>query len=573
MIETRTARVGLGLVLLAAVLYLPRLGASALWDPWEPRYAQAAREMAAAHQWLVPHYREDPRLNRPPLTYWLIGAAQAALGVSELSARLPSALLAGLAAVALGAALAARGRPLEGFLAGAALLTTPQWLLVGRFATPAAPLSAFLALALALALVRPLAQSPRGSRALFAGVVLLVAAAGLTDWPRGLLLPLWAVLGWACLGWSFKGPLALAIVGAVYHVAQLTYSVRLNLAAIALAFLASALVLHRRAGVTVRALVAGLVLLTLLVAPWFLHVLREQPGELSLFRYKYAFNLGESEHRHVGPYGYVLRVVAVGAMPWSAAAAAGLALALRRRRDELARLAAGAGLGGLLFFTLSEAKMAYSYVVLQPAIAVLAGIGVVHLARRIDWVLAIAAGAFLAVARLAWTDPEQILETATVKWNLQGVDVTAAVAAVLGAWLLALLAAHLRGRESWAVATVLPAAFFAGMWGMSVVPRLAPYKSAGPMWQTYLARRGGDEPIGLVGEPSLDSAFYYSDNAIVRPDKPEELERFLGGPGVKFLIGTQEGIEPAVHGFPGRWDFLERKHPTHRLLRYDPAGL
>src|SRR5262245_27821211 len=189
MIERRAARVALGLLLLGGALYLPRLGASGLWDPWEPRYAQSAREMAAAHDWLVPHYREDPRLNRPPLTYWLIGAAQAALGVSELSARLPSALLAVLGAAALGAAVAARGRPLEGFLGGAALLTAPQWLLVGRFATPAAPLAGFLAGALALAFMRPLARGGGGARALFIGLVLLVAAAGLTDWPRGLLLP------------------------------------------------------------------------------------------------------------------------------------------------------------------------------------------------------------------------------------------------------------------------------------------------------------------------------------------------------------------------------------------------
>ena len=121
--ERRVWLPALALLLLGLALYLPRLGASGLWDPWEPRYAQAAREMAAADNWIVPHYRLGPRLNKPPMTYWLIGASHSVLGVNETAARLPSALLAVLCPVLLGLAFAARRRPLEGFMAGAALLT------------------------------------------------------------------------------------------------------------------------------------------------------------------------------------------------------------------------------------------------------------------------------------------------------------------------------------------------------------------------------------------------------------------------------------------------------------------
>jgi len=143
------------LVLLGFALYLPRLGTSGLWDPWEPKYAQTAREMAEEDDWIIPHYRGDERLNKAPLTYWLIAISHAALGVTETAARLPSALLAVLGAVALGFAFAARGRPLEGLMAGAALLTSPQWLLTGRFATPDMPLAAFLGIALALVVFFP----------------------------------------------------------------------------------------------------------------------------------------------------------------------------------------------------------------------------------------------------------------------------------------------------------------------------------------------------------------------------------------------------------------------------------
>jgi len=87
----------LALLLIGFALTLPWLGNSGLWDPWEPKYAQTAREMGERGDWVVPHYREDPRLVKPPLTYWMIGASQSLFGVTEFAARLPGALLAALA--------------------------------------------------------------------------------------------------------------------------------------------------------------------------------------------------------------------------------------------------------------------------------------------------------------------------------------------------------------------------------------------------------------------------------------------------------------------------------------------
>ena len=105
--RTRFAAPALVLLVLGAALTLPRLGTHGLWDPWEPKYAQAASEMSARGDLIVPRYHGHPRLNKPPLTYWLIGLSQSALGRTETAARLPSALLAILAPIALAMALAA----------------------------------------------------------------------------------------------------------------------------------------------------------------------------------------------------------------------------------------------------------------------------------------------------------------------------------------------------------------------------------------------------------------------------------------------------------------------------------
>lgn len=62
------------LIGLCAAAYLPGLHAVPPLDGDEARYADAAREMCAAHNWravIVPHIEGAPRLNKPPLVYWL----------------------------------------------------------------------------------------------------------------------------------------------------------------------------------------------------------------------------------------------------------------------------------------------------------------------------------------------------------------------------------------------------------------------------------------------------------------------------------------------------------------------
>jgi len=40
-------RLTIGLAALAALLFVPWLGATGFWDPWEPHYGEVAREMIA----------------------------------------------------------------------------------------------------------------------------------------------------------------------------------------------------------------------------------------------------------------------------------------------------------------------------------------------------------------------------------------------------------------------------------------------------------------------------------------------------------------------------------------------
>jgi 4-amino-4-deoxy-L-arabinose transferase-like glycosyltransferase len=137
------------LLLLSALMLLIRLDHGSLDDWDEAIYAQMAREMLQADEWLVPHLGYEPFLHKPPLYIWFVASSFESLGISEFSARLPSAL-AGIALVVLTYAI---GRTIygraAGLLAGVLLLTTSGFVWFARFATLDTTVTLFIYLAIA----------------------------------------------------------------------------------------------------------------------------------------------------------------------------------------------------------------------------------------------------------------------------------------------------------------------------------------------------------------------------------------------------------------------------------------
>jgi 4-amino-4-deoxy-L-arabinose transferase-like glycosyltransferase len=564
-------RAGLAVLVLGAAITLPRIGAHGLWDPWEPRYVGVAEEMAASGDWIVPRLDGDPRLNRPPATYWMIGLSQAVFGTSEWASRLPGALLAITAAAALAASLALRGLTLAGFIAGAALVTSPQWLLLARFATLASPLAAFGCLLLALALAAPAVTGVPAKRAASAAAVALLAAGALTDFPRGLLLPVWAVLGWGLVSRGWLGPVTFCAVAIPYHAGQLLHSAPLILLSYGLSIAGAGALLVRRAGIPLRSLAAGTAAVALFVAPWFVAVGAMTDGELKLFNYKYALNLGEGPGQHTGPYRYVLAIVAAGSLAWSAAALAGLARAFGAERDEPARVLAGALVGTLAFFVLAEARMGHFYVAVQPALAGLAGVGLVALVRRRDWSLALVVAAVAGVLAWVHSDPSLVLESATVKSSLFGADVARPVTLALAAWAGVVVVAWLARRPLWTAGAVLPAALVAVHLAWWTVPGLEAKKSFRPIWKHYLEERREGEPLGLSGVSS-DGADYYVDD-YRDLDDAGEVREFLAGGGRRFLVLPRKRIgalEQMGLASGGTFEPIDETHPAYSLLRFEP---
>ena len=126
----------LGVAVVAAGLYLLRLGQAPFFDPPEGFHAEVAYSLLARGQWLRLHVDGIPYFDKPPVFYWLIALAFSVAGATETAARVWSALAAvGIAAVTarLGVFL---GGARVGMLAGLMVVANLGMYVYGRLVKP-----------------------------------------------------------------------------------------------------------------------------------------------------------------------------------------------------------------------------------------------------------------------------------------------------------------------------------------------------------------------------------------------------------------------------------------------------
>jgi 4-amino-4-deoxy-L-arabinose transferase-like glycosyltransferase len=85
----------------SAFLFFYGIGQFGLIGADEPRYAQVGREMLDRHDWITPVLGGRPWLEKPPLYYWQAMFVYSVFGVSDATARIPSAVDATLLVVAV----------------------------------------------------------------------------------------------------------------------------------------------------------------------------------------------------------------------------------------------------------------------------------------------------------------------------------------------------------------------------------------------------------------------------------------------------------------------------------------
>lgn len=175
------------LIALASLLHIATAGWGDLYNETDCQYAGAAREMLQSHQWLTPTNDGIPRLQKPPLLYWLILVSYKIFGVTAAAARLPIAVATVLSVALIfliGERLAHYWR---GFLAGLIYLCSTGVFLLNRINMPEPVFSAFIAGAIFCGLCGY--ERQRHRHAWFAGFWICCGLACMTKSVHGLIYP------------------------------------------------------------------------------------------------------------------------------------------------------------------------------------------------------------------------------------------------------------------------------------------------------------------------------------------------------------------------------------------------
>ena len=139
-------RLVLALAALSALLFVPWLGATGFWDPWEPHYGEVAREMIARGDYIHPWWESSWFFSKPALDLWLMAVGMLAAGTNgaerfisvytEWCVRLPYAAITAMGAIfvfVMANRLLGRRTAVLGTIA---ILTSPLFVFLARQAVP-----------------------------------------------------------------------------------------------------------------------------------------------------------------------------------------------------------------------------------------------------------------------------------------------------------------------------------------------------------------------------------------------------------------------------------------------------
>jgi 4-amino-4-deoxy-L-arabinose transferase-like glycosyltransferase len=345
------------------------LGAAALFEPDEGRNAEKAREILLLNDWVTPHQNFLPVLDKPIFFYWLVALSFKLFGLSDWSARLPSAL----AAVGCLVLVYRFARDQWGFWEAVwsplILATSVEFFALSRLVIFDMTLTFFNTLSLVNFYAAAKAEN-RASRRL--NLFLMYAAMGagtLTKGPISVVIPGMVIFFYFLMArkWSFLKEMDLLLGAFIYFA---------------------------------------------IVTPWYAWVEIRNPGYLRYFLWEENFIRYLTPHfGRTEPWYYFFLVLGAGFLPWTFLLPFTARKSWKESTDTAILFLLLWVLLPFVFFSLSKSKLPHYILPIYPPLALLAAktmVGIVRESSRnqkwrlyLPWVAAVVPVVYLAAGK-AW---------------------------------------------------------------------------------------------------------------------------------------------------------------------------
>ncbi len=473
-----------------------------LIGPDEPRYAQVAREMFSAHNWITPTLGGKPWLEKPILYYWQAMFAYRVFGVSDWAARLPSAIDATLMVVAVYLFLR-RFRP--GLHLDGALITASAAGVIG-FAR-AASMDMPLAATFTIALLGWYAWYESGEKVFLVG---FYAFAG--------------------LGMLAKGPVAPLLAGLI-------------LVAFAVAK-TDKLILWRTLWLP------GIFVFCVVALPWYVAVQMQTPEFFRVFILENNLaRFGTNLYRHRQPVWYYLPVAVLELVPWIALIVAAFTKSIGGWWKHKKLISAEEDFSvflvlwlviPILFFSISQSKLpGYILPALPAAALLLAEYLRHHINQRPGVRLALVHAVFAAAPAVPALMIQYILLQHKLPWG-QAAAISSAFALLIAIGIFVTL----RGQQGFKAArfvTLVPVVLAIAAVLRIGAPVLDRNLSARPLAQQIRRMENGVLPIAVfhASRQTEYGLHFYRDQIVSRYESGEV-------PPVEHVVVAPEGSQAEV---------------------------
>jgi len=557
----KTHRYQLSLLLIAAVVMLPGLNITKLWDQDEGYFASTAAEMHAGGDWIVPTFNGSLFGHKPPWMYWMMMIGFHLFGTTEFAARFFSAVF-GIASCWLTYHAGRRLFNAEvGWWAGLVMASCLMFSVVSRAATPDVYLTFFVTLALYLFAISGPFSINRNDPADDATPTL-----GLLPQRGYQFVAIYAVMGMATL---VKGPIGFLFPMAVIGLFLLCMTPRRPLPEDAprwrrwrealrpfglVNFFVTLWQMRILTAIAVILLVAG---------PWYLAVgLKTQGAFLSEFFGVHHFQRFSSPmDNHSGPLVYYILSILAGMFPWSIFALPTLLLVVRQLRQGTPHQCALVFVTAWIvlyvgIFSLASTKLPNYILPAYPALAIVAAYFYQHWIDHPHSVhrglLRIGIGTLPAVGLIAlaglplagswrWNGQtllDRVELAPEIQSHLIGVGLFGIPLLVGG---IATLIFSERNKPAAAMVSLAGTSVFTmlGIWNLAA-PQVAQYQANGQVGKAVHAMAISDEvTVAQFGyfPPSL--AFYIGQH-VDSLKNPHQASRFLDHSASRLLITTSD---------------------------------